>query len=215
VVCTALSALTACGGRSRETGRGEATIGRTQAEAEYRFLQSEIALASTDSLYLLIDFARRETALKRRGTPLWSCPMRSPHGDPDGVDFSRRFLGEEGRSIRVVAWKHLYGGQEKIPAQTLEIVSRTLNADPASLQRLLPERFLLSFGDRAFMEVRTDVEGSAVGGLENQSKSVERTVDIILGGASLDLSMTGEQGLTLYEAVYPGMPVLLVPPPAR
>lgn len=211
-LCALLIHGASCGQKRLPQESSKPAVTRSQAEAEYRHLRSEIALASGDSLYLVLDFPRQQAALKLRGTPLWSCPMRLSNGGAGVRGFVRRFAGDDNRLIRALVRKHLYGGQETIPAQTLEIVGKALKTDPAPLQRILPERFLLSFGERVFMDIRTDVEGRRIGGLENPSRSVGRALDIMMGGASLDLSMTGKEGLTMYEAIYPGMRVLLIPP---
>lgn len=189
--------------------------GRSRAELEYRLLWAELHAARRDSVYLVLDFSRSQVALKLRGAVLWSCPMRYAHARTNGAeDFVRRFMGAHRILLRQLEWTHLFAGKEKIPANVLEVVGKAINTEPSALQRVLPERLLISLRDRVFVDITTDVEGRPTGGLDNPSKQIERTLGVLLGGASLDLWMEGETALSLHGAAYPGMPVLLIPPPA-
>jgi hypothetical protein len=186
---------------------------RAEAEMEYRLLRSELALAQTDSLYLVLDFPRSQAVLKLRGTSVWSCDLRfSRAGSGRVARFVARYMGKDVRLVRVVRWMHLYGGKERVPPQTLEVVSKVLNASPGAIQRLLPERFLVSLGDRLFLDVRTDVDGKPRSHSWNAIRHIQETFALALGGVSLDLTMRGEEGLSLHETIHPGVPVLLIPP---
>ena len=210
---SAILAHVFCGGPDEDKGEIPAQPARAQAEAEYRIMRSELALAETDSLYLVLDFRRNQAVLRLRGVPAWSYRMRFSDGDSARIEkFADRFMGEEGRLVRVLQGKHLYGGKERIPPQTLEVVSKAINVSPAAIQRLLPERFLVSLGDGLFIDVHTDVEGKPRSRLQNAKRTVGKAWAVCFGGVSLDLTMEGGEGLSLHEALYPGMPVLLIPP---
>ena len=210
---SAILAHVFCGGPDEDKDEIPAQPARAQAEAEYRLMRSELALAETDSLYLVLDLRRNQAVLKLRGVPAWSYRMRfSDDGDSARIEkFTNRYVGEESRLVRVLQGKHLYGGKERVPPQTLEVVSKAINVRPAAIQRLLPERFLVSLGDGLFIDVHTDVEGKPRSRFQNAKRNVGKAWAVFFGGASLDLTMEGGEGLSLHEALYPGMPVLLIP----
>ncbi len=215
LVCLLLAAslmlIVSCRGE-RAAEREGSQVARLRALEEYRVLQAEVAVASTESLYLVLDFAHARMDLRMRGTRVWSYPLRARNGEKAVEAFLRRFRGDEGRVVGVVHWKHRFRGQEKIPPQVLGVVGTSLGVSPEALQRVVPQRVLLSFGDRTYVDIHTEVTGRVGSRTRDVLAGWKKAMGLLAGGACVDLSVEGLEALTLHDAVRRGTPVLVVPP---
>ena len=71
------------------------------------------------------------------------------------IDFVRRFRGDRQRLVRLLADKHLFKASEKTPDSVLAIVGDVVKVDADLLQRELPERFKLSWGENLPLNFQT------------------------------------------------------------
>jgi hypothetical protein len=185
-----------------------------RALQEYRLLQFELALARTNTLYLVFDVGRRELQLKMRGEVVWSCPLETVSGNSRELErFVERFRGDDDRFVRLVSDRYLYSGAERTPDSILAIVGQVVKADPQSLQRDVPERFQVSWGWNLVLEVRTNIVGQPVSKHKNTRLAVLESVRKVFGETRLVIRMTPEQALTLYRAASPGLPTAVYASP--
>jgi hypothetical protein len=182
-----------------------------KAAQEYRMLEFELALAKTADLYMVFDVGRRELLLKMKGTVVWSCPLELASGNPGDLDeFTKRFKGSDGQLARLVTSKYMFEGAEKTPDSILAIVGEVVKADPNSLQRDVPERFQVSWGWDLVLEVRTDIAGRPESKFRNTRITVLETIRRPFGQTRLVIRMSPEHALTLYRAVNPGLPTVVL-----
>jgi hypothetical protein len=132
--------------------------GRLRAEVEYQLLQAELQLAGQTRAYLVFDWPADEVVIKMRGAPVARLSMTLQDDDLAVRRFQQRFLGDDRRAVRGVALRRLYSSQGLHPDSILAIVGQVLKVDPHVLQRQVPGRFELGWGDGAVLEVRTDID---------------------------------------------------------
>lgn len=217
-----------CGGRQAEQPARPATAAtsdkgkakgkdkgwdRTAAEAEYRLIQSELNLIKTGKPYLVLDFGRDRLLLKLKGAIVWNYPMVFADDDAGQVDdFRKRFQEDAGRLIRPLTGKHLFAAKGQTSDSVLAIVSSAVKVDPSTLQRELPERFQLRWGDDLVLEVRTEITGTPVSRFHNAVVEIGRMLNLPFGESVLVVKIKPEEGLTLYRATPIGMPTLIYQP---
>jgi hypothetical protein len=186
---------------------------RQRAELEYRLLQTELALAKSEELYLVIDLKRKELELKLRGTLVWSNPINVIETDPQKVrDFVKRFEGGKGLLVRPISHKYLFTAQNKTPDSILVIISDAVRAKPELMQRDVPGRFQLLWGYGLILEVRTDIMGKPKSKLKNMIVKIREALRRPFGETRIILKMDPDYALTLYRATHSGLPTLLYPP---
>lgn len=186
---------------------------RAAAEAEYRLIRNELSLIKTGKPYLVLDFGRDRLLVKLKGAVIWSYPMVFAEGDAGRVaGFRKRFQGESGRLIRTLTGKHLFAAKEQTSDSLLAIVGSAVKVDPNTLQRELPERFQLHWGDDLVLEVRTDITGTPVSRFHNAMIEIGRVLNLPFGESILVVKIKPEEGLTLYRATPVGMPTMIYLP---
>jgi hypothetical protein len=213
------AAAIACGGKQADRteatgdkGKGK-TWNRADAEAEYRLIQSELNLIKIGKPYLVLDFKRDRLMIKLKGATVWSYPMVFAEGDADQVNgFRKRFQGDDGWLVRALTGKHLFAAKEQTSDSVLAIVGSAVKVDPSTLQRELPERFQLHWGENLILEVRTDITGTPVSRFHNAMIEIGKVLYKPFGEAVLVVKIKPEEGLTLYRATPVGMPTLIYPP---
>jgi len=185
---------------------------RASAEWDYRLMQTELSLAKTLDLCLVLDLKHGKLKLKLKGAVVWNYPMNFSASDSDKVsDFMHRFLGDNNRLVRPLADKHLFAAERKTPDSVLAIVGKAVNVNPELLQRELPERFQLIWDDNMILEVRTDITGKPLSKLGNAVIEIGQALKRPFGETMIVLSMRVDDALTLYRAATPGMPTLIYP----
>ncbi len=185
---------------------------RPQAETEYRQIQMELRLAKADELYLVLDTKDRKLELRMKDAVVWSYPMNFAPEDSTNVrEFIKRFRGKKNNLVRRLVDKHLFSASEKTPDSVLAIVGEAVRVDPSHLQRDIPQRFQLSWGDGLILEVRTDVSGKSVSVLQNAITELRQVISQPFGEVTIVLKIDPTEALTLYRAVSPGMPTLIDP----
>ncbi|MDD4052754.1 MAG: hypothetical protein PHR28_12760 [candidate division Zixibacteria bacterium] len=220
IAAVGLAAAVSCGGKQADRpeatpdkkGKGK-TWNRADAEAEYRFIQSELSLIKSGKPYLVLDFKRDRLVIKLKGATVWSYPMAFAEGDAGEVArFQERYQGDGNRLVRTLTGKHLFAAKGQTPDSVLAIVGSAVMVDPNNLQRELPERFQLHWGDNLVLEVRTDITGTPVSRFHNAMIEIGKILYKPFGEAILVVKIDPEEGLTLYRATPVGMATLIYPP---
>jgi hypothetical protein len=181
------------------------------AAREYRRLQFELALAKTGRTYMVLDLDGGEVILKVKGTVVWNARLYIAPGDSGSIrDFVKRFRGDEDYLVRMVEDRHLFAAKDKTPDSILAIVGEVVKADPQLLQRDIPERFQMMWGWDLVLDVRTDIVGTAESKWDNTRLSILDALRRPQGEVRLKIRLASDDALTLYRAVAPGLPTLLV-----
>jgi hypothetical protein len=209
-VIALLLAVAGCGDGDSSAGSSNRNPGPA---GEYKMIQAELKLAKLEKPYFVIDFAKKELLIKLRGAVVWEYPLSIPASDNEEVwDFVERFQGRESQLIRTITETHLFAAQVKTPDSILAIVSGVTKLKPELLQRDLPERFQLLWGDKVILDVKTDIKGKPTDKLENTMFEVRHAIQTPFGKAQLTIKMDPTKALTLYRAAQPGFPTMIIPP---
>lgn len=183
------------------------------AATDYTITQTELALARTEKPYFEIDLAATELTLKMKGTLVWSCPFKLIDGDNGDVkSFSNKFQSDKKRLVRPVVEKYLFTAKEKTPDSVLQIVGKVVNVDPEKLQREIPGRFQLLWGDGLVLEIRSDIQGNSKGNFKTTMVDLSQKIQRPFGEDRLVILVAPDDAMTLYRVAEPGFPTLVVPP---
>lgn len=186
---------------------------RESAESEYRLIQTELRLVSSEKLYLVIDPGRNQLQLRLKGAVVWNYPLQIAQPDSQELlEFVARFMGDDGRFMLPLGDKHLFAGKEKTSDSVLAIVGEVVRVNPDLLQRVVPARFQLLWDYGLTMEIRTQIVGQPKSIVKGALVEFRHALRRPFGEAHLVLKMDPEAALTLYHAVQPGTPTLLYPP---
>jgi hypothetical protein len=208
LIIVSLTICAGCGG----DGNGASARGWNAAN-EYQMIQAELKLANMVKPYFVIDFAKKELLVKLRGAVVWVYPLSIPASDNEEVwDFVDRFQGKESNLIRTVSETHLFSAQSKTPDSILSIVSGVTKFKAELLQRELPQRFQLLWGDKVVLDISTDIKGTPTDKLENTMFEVRHAIQTPFGKAQLNIKMDPTKALTLYRVAQPGLPTMVIPP---
>lgn len=205
-----LLALLACKGKPVDTGTTEWSA--ANAAREYQMIQAELKLSEMGKPYLVINFARKQLRLKLKGTVVWDFPIDIEKGDVDEVeDFVDQFH-EGHRLVRPITATHLFAYKEQTPDSILAIISEVTKFKPELLQRELPSRFQLLWGDNVILEIRTDVVGKPADKFKNTIFEVRHLLQGPLGATQITIKMDPVHAMTLYRVAQPGLQTIVQPP---
>jgi hypothetical protein len=186
---------------------------RNADEAVYRLAQAELRLANAEALYLVINFAKRELQLKLKGAVVWDFPMDIGKEDLDKVQqFTLRFQDNGKQVIRPVTGKHLFASKELNSDSVLAIISKVLSVKAELLQRDIPQRFLVKWGNRVTLDISTNVTGAPKSKFKNTMIEVGQVLNRPFGEAQITITMRPEAAITFWRAVQIGLPTLIYPP---
>jgi len=209
----ALIPLAACRGPTEPPAPHPSPSPMTGDSAEYQLLMTELKLAQTPTPYLVLNLQRRQIELRLNGEVVWNQGFTDDPADSLSLRrFIRHFQAVRPMLIRPLKVKRLFAYQERIADTLLTIVSAALSVKPELLQRELPSHFRLIWGDGIGLDVRSDAEGRMVRKLPLQFYRLRDDLLHLLGQPRLVIHLPAEQALTLYRAVFPGMPTMLLPP---
>jgi len=209
--------ILSCGqGQSERTEQADKNHGewnRFHAENEYKLIQAELKLTKADQPYMVLDLRENKLKLKLKGAVVWSYPMDFASTDSDEVkEFMKRFRGNEGIFARPVADKYLFAAEDRTPDSVLAIVGEAIRVDPELLQRDLPERFQLLWGNGLILEIRTDISGKPISKLQNAIVQIKQALSMPFGETIIVLKIESSEALSLYRAANRGMVTLIYPP---
>lgn len=182
---------------------------RYRDAAEYQYLQAELQLAATGKPYAVFIWETQPRAeVRLKGATVAALPMRVEGGEEAVRRFRDRFRGPQRRVLRGILQKYLYMAQDQTPDSVLTIVGNVLNMDPEVLQRHLPEWFELKWRNDLVLEVRADVKGKPVEGVDLRIVRLQQTLRRPFGEVRLRVHMDRADALTLYRLAGPGFPTL-------
>lgn len=183
-----------------------------QAELQYRLLQAELKLSQSKSAYLVLDFRRNQLEIKVQGATVWNYPLTLEQTELSELhEFSDRFLGDKQTVVRPLLFKYLFSASSRTPDSILAIVSNATMFPSELLQRTIPERFQLKWGDDIILDVRTDVVGKPESKWKNTMVEIRQAIAGRLGDAYVTVKMPKDNAITLYRAAVIGLPTLIYP----
>jgi hypothetical protein len=201
----------ACNKDNQNGQNGDKKWNRTEAEAEYEFLQADIRLANSVKPYLVLNFKKKELEIKLKGAVVWDSPLDIIDNSDDLKGFAQSFRGEENKIIRPLLEKHLFAFSDKTPDSILVIVGAAVSVDPELLQREIPERFQLLWDKNLVLEIRTNVAGKPISRFKNTMLELRRMIQKPFGASFLVIKMDPDMATTLYRASQPGIPTMVYP----
>ncbi len=197
-----------CGDDSKSAADAAATL-----QTDLLVVHAEAKLSESDKVYLMVNLAHKELQLMLKGAVVWNYPLVMEQETSDELhEFARLFRGKENRIVRPLSEKHLFASKSRTPDSILAIVSEVTKFKPELLQREMPERFQLLWGDDLILDVRTDVQGTPVSKFKNTIVEIRRVLQRPLGEAYLSVKMDPVRALSLYRVAQPGLPTILVEP---
>jgi len=208
------AALSGCGGREKGGAEGEKQGERddpARLRLEYSVLKSELELAKNDSLYLVIDMPAGLFVIKQRGAVLWEHPVEVVGGESGRRKFVDSFTGKNRLYVRKVQDTHLYAFTEQSPDSVLKIVSETVRTTIERMQRVVPERFDITWGDGLILEIVTEIKGRPESRFSNLITSIRRSFQRQGRGAKLVVRMDAKRSVTFYRVAVRGLPTLIIP----
>ncbi len=156
-----------CSGDQNGSGPTGKEWNADDAVREYQMIQAELKMSELGKPYLVLNFDKKQVRLKLKGAVVWEFPINFEASDASQIaSFADRFH-QGHRLVRPITTTHLYAYKEQTPDSILAIISEVTNFDAALLQRELPARFELHWGDEVIMDIRTDVEGKPVDKFKN------------------------------------------------
>lgn len=182
------------------------------ADLEFRLIASELKLAQMKKTYFVLDFKEKSLILKLGGATVWSYPMNIDADNSDELnDFIKRFMDKKKLLVRPVTERHLYAATEKSSDSILSIVSQVVRADVSLMQRDIPQRFEIHWGDGLTLEVKTEITGEPRSKLKNAVIEFRKVFQKPFGEATLSIIMDAESAMTLYRVADRGLLTLINP----
>lgn len=211
-VVTLVLLVVACGGSDQTANGNGTTWSAVDAEREYQMIQAELKLSVLEKPYLVLNFDKKQVRLKLKGAVVWEFPINIEQGDSDELQsFIDRF--HDGRKlVRPITATHLYSYKEQTPDSILTIISDVTKFDASLLQRELPARFELHWGDAVILDIRTDVKGKPVDKFKNTIVSVRHLLQSPLGVSQITIKMDPVHAMTLYRVAHPGLATIVQAP---
>lgn len=207
-----LSVMFGCSGNGNSSGPNDKEWSADDAEREYQMIQAELKMSELGKPYLVLNFDKKQVRLKLKGAVVWEFPINFEVADADQIVSFADHFHKGHRLVRPITTTHLYAYKEQTPDSILAIISEVTNFDAALLQRELPARFELHWGDEVIMDIRTDVEGKPVDKFKNTIVEVRNLLQNPLGSAKIMIKMDPVHALTLYRMAQPGLPTIVQPP---
>ncbi len=208
------ASLFGCCGKKDESTNGTDSGTKDELaglQTEYSVLKAELELAKTDSVYLVIDIPGKRFVLKQRGTVLWDQPMEELQRSDGRWSFGNEFVGDGRHFVRQVEDVHLYAFTEQSPDSVLKIVSETVRTTIDRMQRVVPERFDITWKDDLILEIVTEIKGRPESRFSNLITSIRRSLQRQGRGAKLVVGMDAKRSVTFYRVAVKGLPTLIIP----
>ena len=112
------------------------------------------------------------------------------------------------RVVRGLAQKYLYTARDQTPDSVLTIVGNVLNLDPREMQREVPGWVELKWQDDLVLEVRADVDGQPMPGVDLKIVKLQQKLRRPFGETRLRVHIDRRDALTIYRLAGPGLAVL-------
>jgi|GEM_PF-1821241 len=184
----------------------------SESQIKYRILCTELDLAESGQIYLILNLPQRRLEIRLRGANVWQTPLNPVEGDSQTINkFLQRFTKNSERWRRPITGKYLFASQEKMPDSVLTIVSEVLNVKKELLQREVPERFRIYWSDDLLMDIITDVTGQKRSFFKNKVVEAHSALRRPFGAAQLVVKLPPDDALTLYRLTNEGFQTLILP----
>jgi len=164
-----------------------------------------------DTIYhVVIDLPAQAIHLQYGSYRLVSCRFEAPGDSSDLADFAHRWRSRSRTAWQSVRTRGVWAGNDAVSDTVVEIVSEIAKVDPDHIRRVLPDRF------RVDITGGFQLLGLTAEGAEQKRTFAEAWGDLtsqILSLGKLDvlrIRVSREDAQTLYYALEPGTPVVLV-----
>jgi hypothetical protein len=201
--------LSACG-QKRPAAEKQKVWNRDRATAEYQLIQTELQLADSAKPYLVINGPKNRLEIRLKSSVVWTSPMGNGNDKPLNFDRFQRLFEEDGLLQRPITKKYLFAATEKNPDSVLAIVSKALDVDQSLLQREVPSRFQLNWGDNLVLDVSTTAVGKAASPFKNTLLKVGQALKAPFGEVRLVLNMDANKAVTFWRVMQVGVPTLVI-----
>ncbi len=206
-----LLAAVAWSDADKTNAAADAATQRAQQEAEYLQLQVETELAEAAVPYLVLDLPRSAVEVRLGGVVVWNQPLQIADSDSNKLyEFVTRFKRSSLSDVRYLWDKRLYSAQERFSDSVITIVTKILEVNPELLQRELPSRFQLEWGDNLILEFRTELKVDQKRGFGKVIKDIWTELGRPWRQTVLVANMPMEEALTLYRVTHPGIPTMII-----
>ena len=163
---------------------------------------------STAALTLEVDLTSNKLRLRMEGTTVWDARVEVDSDSGSVAEFADDMKRDApgGIEIRRI---HLFGASRPVSDSILNIVAWADNLPVQKLQRYVPERFLIELSNGGCIDVVTDISGQSISPLDNAFEEGRYLWRTISGDDCFRVRIPGKEGMSLYGACRPGIPVVL------
>jgi hypothetical protein len=202
VLCLLLPA--ACGSDSKTAGKAPSGSKGTPSRNGPLFRDG--------TLYLMVDFERREFDLLQGSVPLWTLPFATSDSG-EVADWVEAFKSDPQKEATPLSENILLSSRSQLSDSVMAIVAEASGFDPALMQRQYPARFILRWEDAA-LDIETPAHGSS-GGFGEWWQDARNTAHRLFGEEQLKVQIDSVGALTLQRAARPPILTIVRPPRKR
>lgn len=209
-ICLALGLPGACGSGPVASDPAAEREQAEPARLDFRRIQVELRLARADTPYLVIAPHRGRIEVKLKGTLVWECDIYPDSGQADLQQlFFERFAGVDEFVCRPLEGRHVYAYADQLPDSVLAVVAEASGFSPDLIQREIPQRMFLLWGDGLLLELIADIDGRKRSRFGNALFDVQRAITEVGRPRHPLYRTTPEAALTLARVAKVGIFTLL------
>ena len=135
----------------------------------------------------------------------------TPLEDPDEINgFAEKWNNKTKSSWQTATTRHVWAGRPQISDTVIRIVSEVASVDPIRIQRLLPDRFDLELTGGFRLRIMTPAGNSAPKEFGEKWQAFKSRWNPFSRVTILELLVAPDDAQTLYYALEPGTPILVV-----
>jgi len=202
--------LSACASEPASSDSRADSEGSRSARLDFRRVQVELRLARADTPYLVIAPARGRMEIKLKGALVWECPIYPDSGHTQELEsFFDRFAGTDEIVCRPLQGRHVYAYAEQLPDSVLATVAEAAGFSPELIQREIPARMFLLWGDGLLLELIADIDGRNKSPFGNVLFDVKRAITEVGRPSHPVFRTTPEAALTITRVAQLGVLTLV------
>lgn len=209
-ICLAFVVPGACGSGPVASDPAAQRDQTKSARLDFRRIQVELRLARADTPYLVIAPHRGRIEVKLKGTLVWECEIYPDSGQVDEQQvFFDRFTGLDEIVCRPLEGRHVYAYADQLPDSVLAVVAEASGFSPELIQREIPQRMFLLWGDGLLLELIADIDGRKKSRFDNALFDVQRAITEVGRPNHPVYRTTPEAALTMARVARVGIFTLL------
>ena len=164
------------------------------------------------TLYLMVDFERREFDLLQGSVPLWTLHFVTPDSGKV-ADWVDAFKTNPPQEATPLAENILLSSRSQLSDSVMAIVAEASGFNPALMQRQYPSRFILRWDD-ASLDIESPAHGSG-SGFGEWWQAARNTAHRLFGEEQIKVQIDSVGALTLQRAAKPPILTIVRPPRKR